>query len=121
LAYWLYYERIMFAEERFLEKKFGHRYLDWSLTAPAFIPSFKNYKPAPLTFSFKSVLRREYSGVLATIFGFVFIENLRNYFQNGNIDISSVANITLAISILAVLILRTLKHQTNWLDEQGRS
>ena len=39
LAYWLYYERIMFAEERFLERKFGKDYLDWSLKVPAFIPA----------------------------------------------------------------------------------
>jgi protein-S-isoprenylcysteine O-methyltransferase Ste14 len=28
LIFWLYYDRIMFAEERFLEKKFGDEYLD---------------------------------------------------------------------------------------------
>jgi len=50
LAFWLYYERIMFAEERFLEKKFGQKYLKWSLTVPAFIPSFKNYKKKKLLF-----------------------------------------------------------------------
>src|SRR5205809_2698769 len=38
LLYWIYYERIMFAEERFLEKKFGEDYLKWSLKVPAFIP-----------------------------------------------------------------------------------
>lgn len=27
LAFWLYYERIMFAEERFLERKFGEDYV----------------------------------------------------------------------------------------------
>mgnify|MGYP001137566156 FL=1 len=31
LLFWVYYERIMFAEERFLERKFGQSYLDWSL------------------------------------------------------------------------------------------
>jgi len=121
LAYWLYYERIMFAEERFLEKKFGQKYLDWSLTAPAFIPSFKNYKPAPLHFSLKSILRREYSGVLATILGFVFIDNLRNFFKTGDFEPFSTANIILMVSILIVLILRTLKHHTTWLNEKGRS
>ena len=31
LLFWLYYERIMFAEERFLQKKFGDKYLNWSI------------------------------------------------------------------------------------------
>jgi len=64
LAYWLYYERIMFAEERFLEKKFGQDYLDWSLQAPAFFPSFARYRKNTVPLSLKSILRREYSGVL---------------------------------------------------------
>lgn len=121
LAYWLYYERIMFAEERFLEKKFGKAYMDWSLTAPAFIPSFKNYKKSKLYFSMKSVLRREYSGVLATVFGFAFIDNLRYYFNASQFELNRTSNIVLAITILIVLILRTLKHNTKMLDEAGRS
>ena len=43
LIYWLYYERIMFAEERFLERKFTDNYIKWSEGRPAFIPSFRNY------------------------------------------------------------------------------
>jgi protein-S-isoprenylcysteine O-methyltransferase Ste14 len=121
LAYWLYYERIMFAEERFLEKKFGKAYMDWSLTAPAFIPSFKNYKRSKLHLSLKSILRREYSGVLATVFGFVFINNLRYFFEFNDLEISRTSNIILGITILIVLILRTLKHHTSLLNEAGRS
>ena len=41
LIFWLYYERIMFAEERFLERKFKDDYLNWSIGVPAFVPSFK--------------------------------------------------------------------------------
>jgi protein-S-isoprenylcysteine O-methyltransferase Ste14 len=121
LGYWLYYERIMFAEERFLEKKFGESYLDWSLQAPAFIPSFGNYKKSDIPFSIKSVLRREYSGVLATVFGFVFIDNLRQYFTFDTFSFSRASNIALIISLLIVLILRTLKHHTSLLNESGRS
>lgn len=40
--YWVYYERIMFAEEQFLRAKFGEVYLKWAEKTPAFIPSFKN-------------------------------------------------------------------------------
>jgi len=41
LLFWLYYERIMFAEEQFLKGKFGEQYLKWSLTAPPFFPKLK--------------------------------------------------------------------------------
>jgi protein-S-isoprenylcysteine O-methyltransferase Ste14 len=121
LAYWLYYERIMFAEERFLEKKFGQAYLDWSLKAPAFFPALTKYRKSTMILSLKSVFRREYSGVLATVFGFWFIDNLRFYFETGSFDYTRASNIVLAVTIIVVFILRSLKHYTKVLDEKGRS
>jgi protein-S-isoprenylcysteine O-methyltransferase Ste14 len=121
LAYWLYYERIMFAEERFLEKKFGQDYLDWSLKAPAFVPAFGKYRKSTMVLSLKSVLRREYSGVLATVFGFWFIDNLRFYFETGLFDYTRISNIVLIATLVVVFILRSLKHYTRVLNEQGRS
>ncbi len=121
LAFWLYYERIMFAEERFLERKFGQSYLDWSLTTPAFIPCFKNYKKNQIQFSLKSVLRREYSGMLATVFGFLFIDLLRSYFLTGSINYERNSVYTFGIALIITLLLRSLKHYTRLLNEAGRS
>ena len=73
LLFWIYYERIMYAEERFLERKFGEEYMSWSSSIPAFFPNLKLYKPSIIPFSLKTVLRREYSGVLATVIGFVYV------------------------------------------------
>jgi uncharacterized membrane protein len=121
LAFWLYYERIMFAEERFLEAKFGKKYMDWSQFVPAFIPSFSNYKPGNVSFSFITVLRREYSGVFATAFGYAFIDNLRFWFQEGTFQFERISNYVLTAALLLMLILRTLKHKTSLLDENDRS
>lgn len=121
LAFWLYYERIMFAEERFLERKFGEAYLNWSLKVPAFIPSFQNYLKGKIPFSIITVLRREYSGVLATVLSFAFIDHLRYFFQNGNFDLWRISTYALGIAIIITLVLRTLKHNTKLLDESGRS
>ena len=38
LIFWIYYERIVFAEEEFLRKKFGDAYLEWTVRTPIFIP-----------------------------------------------------------------------------------
>jgi protein-S-isoprenylcysteine O-methyltransferase Ste14 len=35
LLFWIYYERIMFVEERLLERKFGTDYLNWASKLPA--------------------------------------------------------------------------------------
>jgi protein-S-isoprenylcysteine O-methyltransferase Ste14 len=119
LIFWLYYERIMFAEERFLEKKFGDEYLDWSNKIPAFIPNFSNYKTSSIPFSIKTVLRREYSGVLATVIGFCFVEVLRNYVIGEELISNSL--ICVLIATLAVcLLLRTLKRNTQILHEKDR-
>jgi protein-S-isoprenylcysteine O-methyltransferase Ste14 len=117
LLFWLYYERIMFAEERFLEKKFGQDYLDWSLKAPAFIPAFGKFIASSTPFSLKTVLRREYSGVLATVIAFVFVEVLRNYFWLNQFVLGQKYQIVIALSAFSALILRSLKHYTNVLRE----
>ncbi|MCB0804674.1 MAG: DUF1295 domain-containing protein [Bacteroidales bacterium] len=121
LGFWLYYERIMFAEERFLERKFGRPYLDWSKKVPAFIPKFSIYQKNKIPFSFKSVLRREYSGVLATVIGFCFIDYLRQYFLSGEFGVVRNSAYVLAATAILTLILRSLKHYTKILNEEGRS
>jgi protein-S-isoprenylcysteine O-methyltransferase Ste14 len=112
LLFWLYYERIMFAEERFLERLFGDKYLDWSKKVPAFFPCFKIYVKGSIPFTMKSVLRREYSGVLATVFSFVFIDHLRYFFMTGNFEPMRLSTYIFAITLFITLLLRTLKHHT---------
>jgi hypothetical protein len=69
----------------------------------------------------KSVLRREYSGVLATVFSFAFIDHLRYFFEHGTFEPNRLSTWILGITLLVVLFLRTLKHSTKLLNEQGRS
>lgn len=60
LAFWLYYERIIYTEEVFLSQKFGKDYEEWAKSTPCFIPSFKNFVKSDMTFSTKSMIKREY-------------------------------------------------------------
>ena len=121
LLFWLYYERIMFAEERFLEKKFGEEYVTWSNRIPAFIPSFKNYTKTSIPLSFKSILRREYSGILAAVIGFSFIDVVRIYVETNILNFTPVVLWVLLISLVLVFFLRSLKHYTNILTDKNRS
>jgi hypothetical protein len=121
LLFWLYYERIMFAEERFLERKFGDKYLDWSNKAPAFIPSIFNFKKSITPFSIITVLRREYSSLLACVVGFTYIEILKNYVITGKWKINELTFYILLGMFIVVLILRSLKHYTGLLIEGDRS
>lgn len=121
LLFWIYYERIMFAEERFLERKFGDDYVNWSLKVPAFIPSFKNKVKSEIPFSFKTTLRREYSGITATILGFVFVDFLRVWFTSGEPQWRKEHLIVLIVAFGITLLLRSLKHYTKVLHEADRS
>ncbi len=121
LAFWLYYERIMFAEERFLERKFGEDYLSWANQTPAFWPSFKHYRKNTMPFSLRSVLRREYSGFMATVLGFVYIDLLRYYIETGTVEWQRSSVYALVTAIIITLVLRSLKHYTNLLKEVDRS
>jgi protein-S-isoprenylcysteine O-methyltransferase Ste14 len=62
--YWIYYERIMFAEEEFLISKYNNEYLNWSKRVPAFIPKLGNWEKPVNTFSWVKVIRQEKSGIL---------------------------------------------------------
>ena len=54
MIFWLYYERIMFAEEMFLKNRFGDTFVKWAETTPCFIPNFKRWESFP-PFSFETL------------------------------------------------------------------
>lgn len=120
LLFWIYYERIMFAEERYLERKFGKKYLDWSNNIPAFIPNIYLYKKSIISFSIKPILRREYSGILGCVITFCFIDILRNYsVEEVLVSVNMVYILT--FTLILCLILRTLKRNTKVFNETDRS
>ncbi|NJM79848.1 MAG: hypothetical protein HC854_09955 [Flavobacterium sp.] len=80
--YWVYYERIMFSEEKFLRGKFGETYLTWSENVPAFVPNFKNYKKPNLSFSWKKVVRKEITGIFLLFLIFFFFDYLGVLIKN---------------------------------------
>jgi protein-S-isoprenylcysteine O-methyltransferase Ste14 len=121
LLFWLYYERIMFAEEAFLEREFGDEYLEWSNKTPAFFPSMRNYKKTTIAFSMKTILRREYPGISATIIGFVYVDFVREWILNGGPVWLWSHAIVLFVALMISLVLRTLKHYTKILTEDDRS
>lgn len=116
LVYWLYYERIMYAEERFLEREFGQEYLDWSVTVPAFWPKWSQFEKGDVPFHFKSVLRREYSGIFAITLCFTLVDYIRFAMVNcghwSEVCWLRVSGIICAVMFVLMLVLRTLKHHS---------
>jgi protein-S-isoprenylcysteine O-methyltransferase Ste14 len=84
LAFWLYYERIMFAEEQFLRRKFKESYTSWADKTPAFFPSFKNYSPGTFKFNFRKVIRREKNGLFAIFILFFLFQYSEDIVQRAS-------------------------------------
>ncbi len=112
LVFWLYYERIMLAEEAFLLSRFGDKFNDWSKITPAFIPRFKNWKKPNLPFSWKTALRKEYSGFYAIIVSFTFLEIISDLYVNKVFSLDRIWLIIFIASTLVYIIIRFLKKKT---------
>jgi protein-S-isoprenylcysteine O-methyltransferase Ste14 len=119
LVFWLYYERIMFAEEQFLRKKFGQTYTDWANKTPAFVPNFKFFVKPDLPFSWKKVLRKEKNGLAALFLVFAFLDILGELIEKDN-EYTYFFLIGCIISITAYGILKYMKKKTALLNEDGR-
>ncbi|RHX80022.1 lipid A Kdo2 1-phosphate O-methyltransferase [Leptospira yasudae] len=98
LFFWVYYERIMFAEEQFLRKKFGEAYLSWANTVPAFLPKFSGYKKPALGFSIRNVLKREYPSLFGILVIFSVFDLLAVYFNE------PVSNLVEAIRLPQIIL-----------------
>lgn len=120
LVYWLYYERIMFAEEQFLRRKFGEAYDRWSETVKAFIPYRFTYKPAKLSFSVKNVLKREYNSFVNIFVIFFLLDIFRNFFLSGRIYVTGMWMYLMIGAGLIWLAVRMIHKKTKWLQVEGR-
>ena len=120
LAYWLYYERIMYAEEEFLRRSYSAQYEAWASRTPAFLPRFSGWIPSRLDFSFRNVLKREYNGMFATVISFVLINIISHYFTEDRFAVDAFWQLIFMLGAVTFLILRTLKKNTRMLEVQGR-
>ncbi len=119
LVYWIYYERIMIAEEEFLRRKYGDAYVEWADTTPAFIPNPKRWRGASLPFSVRNVLTREYSGFFGIIAVFFTLEAAM-YFVVEHEPVPMHWNAIFLLGLLVYFTLRTLKKKTTLLQVDGR-
>lgn len=120
LAFWIYYERIMAAEEAFLRDKMGDEFDEWASRTPAFIPNFQHWTPPALPFSLRNVLRREYNGLLAVTLCLFSLEVLGDVVIYKRLHLETGWLIIVAIAVVTWTLLRTLKRHTTMLNVAGR-
>ncbi len=124
-AYLVYYERIMMAEEKFLEGKYGARYREWAETTPAFLPRFFGFVRPALPFSWRSALLREFHTFFLISAAFAVVEMLEATVLEGESFGQWVTGepfwaAVFVISAAVYCTVRTIKKRTNWLNQAGR-
>ena len=112
LLFWIYYERIMFAEEIFLEEKFGGEFTEWASKTPSFFPSFKNYRPNDSLFSWRIVAKNEYPGIISSATSFLFILILKRIVLLGHFSFCSSDAVFLVIIVVFGVSCKILKKFT---------
>jgi len=120
VVFLVYYERIIFAEEEFLRKKFGGQFTEWAEKTPAIIPHFKSWKKPTLPFSFKTVLRREFSTYFSIVATFFFLEVITIFLTQKRFSMHSSWVIFFIVSLAIYFTLLILKKKTKLLNVPGR-
>lgn len=125
VAYFLYYERIMMAEEKFLEAKYGETYRAWAAETPAFFPRLSGFIPPALSFSWRSTLVREHHTLLLISVAFAIVEMLEALLLENQTFTAWVISepvwpAAVVISVCLYLVIRYMRKHTRLLREPGR-
>jgi protein-S-isoprenylcysteine O-methyltransferase Ste14 len=120
LAYWIYYERIIFAEEQYLRRKFGEEYDTWAFRVRSVIPRFRNFIRPDLAFSLRNVLKREYNSIANLFIVFAILDVIRNIAVTGKVYMEPLYITLLVAALIFWAIVRYLVKRTKFLFVEGR-
>src|SRR5207247_60014 len=104
----------------FLRRKFGETYRAWASRTPAFLPRLRQWRPAALSFSLKTVLKREYSGFFGIIATFTGLRFALRLYVHRDLDVEPFWLTLFVVGLVTHLTLLTLKKATNVLYVDGR-
>ena len=116
----LFYDRIIFAEEQFLKRKFGQNYAEWFSKTPAVFPKFSLYQKSDLQFSIKNVLKREYNSFFSLVFTMTLIRIIGLSITNQKLFLDIPWLIIISVSFIIFISLKMIKKYTKILEVEGR-
>lgn len=116
----LYHERIIFAEEAFLERKFGDIFRDWAAKTPAVWPKFSLWKSPSLPFEWRLALQREYLGVFALITTYFVADIVSDWFCLNELEFDPMWLTVWLVGLAMFAVVRFLRKRTRLLFVEGR-
>jgi len=120
LAFWLYYERIMMAEERFLHESFGEYFRDWAARTPTFVPRLRGWVPSPHPFSARFCLGRDYQALYGFVAAGTAAELTRSVAAGEGWRLDTGWLAYFALGTAAYLALHFMKRRTGLLEAWDR-
>lgn len=114
--YWVYYERIMYAEEEFLIDKYGDDYLNYAETVPAFIPKIKGWIKPRYTFSWRKIIRQEKAGILNLFMVILVFRGLGELFAGDNVQVENYWLVGFGFSLIWYITIKIIQKTTNMLS-----
>lgn len=116
----LYHERIIYAEEAFLERKFGPAFREWAARTPAVWPNFSLWQSPRLPFAWRQALQREYLGLFGLITVFLAVDVASESFCLRKFELNQVWFGIWLMALTMFVVVRFLRKRTKWLQVAGR-
>jgi protein-S-isoprenylcysteine O-methyltransferase Ste14 len=118
--FWIYYERIMYAEEEFLRRQHGDEWKAWAAATPAFFPDFSLWARPDLPFALRAVLAAEYPGFLGLAASFMVIRTASDLVFLHRVEPHPFSLALFGTAVVGYGVLRTLRKHTRLLKVAGR-
>ena len=116
----LYHERIIFAEEAFLERKFGDSFRDWAARTPTVWPKFSAWKSPGLPFEWRHALQREYLGLFGLMTAFCAVDIVAHWFYLHQFELDPEWIGMWLMGLGMFVVVRFLRKRTRLLYVAGR-
>ena len=100
--------------------QFGQAYVDWATSVPAFFPRLSGWVQPELAFSWRTVLKREHSSMMAILASLFVVDQTRDFLflSKSSFDPAWLAALAVAAAVYGMLV--WMKKRTRLLDVDGR-
>ena len=120
LVFWIYNERIMLAEERFLHDRFGSVFTRWAARTPALLPAPRLWRPNRLPFSLLFALGRDHAALYAWVAATTALEVAETLGAGSGLELAPFWAIYFGAGTVVYVVLWRLKKDSTLLDVEGR-
>lgn len=118
-GYLLFYERIMAAEENFLEQKFGDTFRAWAARVPALLPRSGWVSPQR-PFSLRAAIKGEIYGWTALVTVMWILRTADSFFIERRWRWDPIWLSLVAVSVALFVVLRHIRKHTTFFEDSNR-